>query len=512
MDNLFQNHFLSLILFFPALGMVVMVFIKNPTAVRWIALGFSLTTFLLSVILWFRFDPNYPGMQFVERAEWMPTFNIQYAIGIDGISILMVMLTTLLTPLCVMCSWTSIQERIKAFLMLILFVETAMLVVFTALDLFLFFMLWETTTIPMYFMIALWGGPRRAAAGIKFVIYSIFGSLFLLVGILGLYLEGGKTFDMLILTKQIYSGEVQFWIFLTLFLAFAIKLPMFPFHTWLPDAHAEAPTAGSVILAGILLKMGGYGFLRLVLPMLPEATVTFTPWVLGLSIIAILYGGYMALAQSDIKRLIAYSSISHMGFVTLGIFVLNKQGIEGAVLQMFNHGITTAALFLAVGFLYDRTHKRMISDYGGLHKPMPRFITFFFIFSVASFGLPGTNNFISEFLILVGASLHSFIMVILAIGGILLAASYMLWMMQRVGLGQIKHQGNASLPDLTPRETAILVPLLILVFWIGLYPRPIFKMMDSSVTHLLQLTPVAHTIPSNPESSNLTNTSNSESQ
>jgi len=382
-DNLFQNHFLSLILFFPTLGIVALVLVKNPTVVRWIALGFSLATFLLSVILWFRFDPNYLGMQFVERAEWMPTFNIQYAIGIDGISILLVMLTTLLIPLCVLCSWNSIKERVKAFFMLILLVETAMLVVFTALDLILFFMLWETTMIPMYFIIGLWGGPRRTAAGLKFVIYSIFGSLFLLVGILGLFIEGGKTFDMIILTEQVYSVEAQFWLFLTLFLAFAIKLPMFPFHTWLPDAHAEAPTAGSVILAGILLKLGGYGFLRLILPMLPDATATFTPWVLGLSLVAILYGGYMALAQSEIKRLIAYSSISHMGFVTLGIFVLNKQGIEGAVLQMFNHGVTTAALFLAVGFLYDRTHKRMISDYGGLHKPMPRFITFFSILTDA---------------------------------------------------------------------------------------------------------------------------------
>ncbi len=491
MDILLWNHLLSWIIFLPALGLVILPFVRNLTIIRWTALGVTLADLFLSLILWIMFDRANPGMQFVERADWMPTFHIQYAVGVDGISLLLVMLTTLLSPLCVLCSWSSIQERLKAFLMLILLVESAMLVVFTALDLFLFFMLWETTMIPMYFLIGLWGGPKRIAAGIKFVIYSIVGSLFLLVGILGLYLEGGRTFDMLALTTQTYSEAAQFWIFLALFLAFAIKLPMFPFHTWLPDAHSEAPRAGSVILAGVLLKMGGYGFLRLCLPMFPDALVTFTPIVLWLSIAAILYGGYMALAQVDLKRLIAYSSISHMGFVTLGIFVFNEQGIQGAVLQMFNHGITTGALFLAVGVLYDRTHKRMIADYGGLHKPMPRFVTFFFIFSVASFGLPGTNNFISEFLVLVGTSLRSFPIVLLAIGGILLAASYMLWMMQRVALGPIRHQNNASLPDLTPREIATLAPLVILVFWVGLYPRPFFSVMDTSVDHLVMQIEIA---------------------
>ena len=372
--------------------------------------------------------------------------------------------------------------------MLILLVEGAMIVVFTALDLFLFFMLWEITMIPMYFMIILWGGPDRIAAGIKFVLYSLTGSLLLLVGILGLYLEGGRTFDIVALTNHTYPSDVQFWIFLAFFLAFAIKIPMLPFHTWLPDAHAEAPTAGSVLLAGVLLKMGGYGFLRFCLPMFPEASAQFAPFILWLSIAAIIYGGYMALAQSDLKKLIAYSSISHMGFVTLGIFVFNRQGIQGAILQMFNHGITTGALFLAVGQLYDRTHSRWISDYGGLHKTMPRFATLFCLFSVASFGLPGTCNFIGEFLVLIGTSFKSFVMVLLAMGGIVLAAAYMLWMLQRVALGEPATKAASLLPDLTRRELATVIPLAILVFWIGLYPGPLMEMMDASVTQLLEQT------------------------
>ncbi|MCH7614753.1 MAG: NADH-quinone oxidoreductase subunit M, partial [Nitrospinae bacterium] len=345
--------------------------------------------------------------------------------------------------------------------------------------------LWEITMIPMYFMIILWGGPDRIAAGIKFVLYSLTGSLLLLVGILGLYLEGGHTFDIVALTNHTYSSDVQFWIFLAFFLAFAIKIPMLPFHTWLPDAHAEAPTAGSVLLAGVLLKMGGYGFLRFCLPMFPEASAQFAPFILWLSIAAIIYGGYMALAQSDLKKLIAYSSISHMGFVTLGIFVFNSQGIQGAILQMFNHGITTGALFLAVGQLYDRTHNRDISAYGGLHKTMPRFVTLFCLFSIASFGLPGTCNFIGEFLVLIGTSFKSFVMVLLAMVGIVLAAAYMLWMLQRVALGEPNTKAASLLPDLSHRELATVIPLAVLVLWIGLYPGPLMEMMDASVTHLV---------------------------
>ena len=488
MSSIFADHILSWMIATPFLGIATLAFVQNQEWIRRVALVSTLINVGLSLLLWAGFDFTNQGMQFVERREWMPTFNIQYAVGVDGISILVVLLTALLCPLCVLCSWTAITTRVRAFMMLILLVEGAMIVVFTALDLFLFFMLWEITMIPMYFMIILWGGPDRIAAGIKFVLYSLTGSLLLLVGILGLYLEGGRTFDIVALTNHTYPSDVQFWIFLAFFLAFAIKIPMLPFHTWLPDAHAEAPTAGSVLLAGVLLKMGGYGFLRFCLPMFPEASAQFAPFILWLSIAAIIYGGYMALAQSDLKKLIAYSSISHMGFVTLGIFVFNRQGIQGAILQMFNHGITTGALFLAVGQLYDRTHSRWISDYGGLHKTMPRFATLFCLFSVASFGLPGTCNFIGEFLVLIGTSFKSFVMVLLAMVGIVLAAAYMLWMLQRVALGEPATKAASLLPDLTRRELATVIPLAILVFWIGLYPGPLMEMMDASVTQLLEQT------------------------
>ena len=483
--SLFAHHLISLMIATPFVGMGILAFLRNVETIRRVALATTIVCFALSVGLWISFDHAAEGMQFVERVEWMPTFNIQYAVGVDGISLPLVLLTTLLSPLCVLCSWRAIETKVKAFMMLILLVEAAMVVVFTALDLFLFFMLWEVTMIPMYFMIALWGGPLRIQAAIKFVLFSLTGSLLLLVGILASYLEGGHTFDILALTQASFSPGSQFWIFLAFFLAFAIKMPMLPFHTWLPDAHSEAPTAGSVILAGVLLKMGGYGFLRFCVPMFPEASSTFAPLILWLSVLAILYGGYMALAQADLKKLVAYSSISHMGFVTLGIFVFNNQGIQGAVLQMFNHGITTGALFLVVGQLYDRTHSRMIDDYGGLHKMMPRFATLLCIFSVASFGLPGTCNFIGEFLVLVGTSYKSFVMVLLAMGGIVLAASYMLWMLQRVALGPVPSHGGLSLPDLDRREMATVLPLALIVFLVGLYPSPMLAMMNATVTGLI---------------------------
>jgi NADH-quinone oxidoreductase subunit M len=486
MDTLFAEHLLSVMIAIPFMGIAIIAFIHDQEWIRRVALGCTLVVCSLSLVLLNGFDFSTQGMQFVERVAWMPTFKIQYAVGVDGISLLLVLLTTLLCPFCVLCSWKSITTRVRSFMAMILLVEGAMLVVFTALDLFLFFMLWEVTMIPMYFMIILWGGPQRIAAGIKFVLYSLSGSLLLLLAILGLYVEGGKTFDVLALAEQSYSPEAQFWIFLAFFLAFAFKLPMLPFHTWLPDAHSEAPTAGSVLLAGVLLKMGGYGFLRFCLPMFPEASVTFAPFILWLSVAGILYGGYMALAQSDLKKLVAYSSISHMGFVTLGIFVFNNYGIQGAILQMVNHGITTGALFLAVGQLYDRTHSRSIQDYGGLQKTMPRFVALFCLFSVASFGLPGTCNFIGEFLVLVGASFESYVMVLLSMGGIVLAAGYMLWMLQRVVLGQPQTPTISQLSDLSIRELVTVIPLAILILWIGLYPGPLMEMMDSSVNNLVQ--------------------------
>jgi len=484
MSSIFSDHLLSLMIAVPFIGMVVLAFLNDRKLLLSSTLVFTLVNSVLAFFLWSQFDPEANSMQFVERVKWMPTFNIDYAVGVDGISLLLVLLTTFLPPLCVLGSWESIKTRLKAFMMLILLVEGAMLVVFTALDAFLFFMLWEVTMVPMYFMIVLWGGPNRIQAGLKFVLYSLTGSLMLLVGILGLSLQAG-TFDIQSLAQHSYSETSQFWIFLALFLGFAIKLPMVPFHTWLPDAHSEAPTAGSVLLAGVLLKMGGYGLIRFCLPIFPEMAHSFAPAVLWLSVVGILYGGFMALAQTDLKRLVAYSSVSHMGFVTLGIFSFNSEGIGGAILQMVTHGLTTGAMFLIVGQLYDRTHSREIADYGGLQQRMPKFVAILSLFAVASFGLPTTSNFIGEFLILVGVSSVNFIFVVLAMGGIVLGAAYMLWMLQRVALGEARTETAKQLVDLSPREVLTVAPLAIVVVVIGVYPGPLLQSIDSTVTYVV---------------------------
>ena len=449
------------------------------------ALGISLVDFALSIPIWLHFDASTYRMQLGETHAWIPQFHINYTLGVDGISLWLVLLTTLLTPICILCSWHAIEKRVKEFMISLLLMETAMLGVFMALDFVLFYVFWEAMLIPMYLIIGVWGGSNRIYAAIKFFLYTLAGSLLLLIAIITLYFIGGETFDILALMRGHYSPAVQFWIFCAFFLAFAIKVPMFPFHTWLPDAHVEAPTAGSVILASVLLKMGTYGFLRFCLPLAPGASHAYTPAIFTLSVIAIIYGAFMAMAQTDLKKLIAYSSVSHMGFVTLGIFAMNIQGIEGAILQMINHGITTGGLFLCVGIIYDRTHTRLISDYGGIAKNMPVYATMLVIFSLSSLGLPGTNSFIGEFLVLVGSFLSNKLFGVFATFGIIWAAVYMLWMLQRVLFGNITKESNALLPDLSWREYSTLAPLLILVFYIGFYPNPFLNLMHASVNHLL---------------------------
>ena len=480
-----MEHPVSWIVLTPLIGMALVGVLRQVEAIRWTTLGITLLTLGFALRLWVGFDYTASGLQFVDRVEWIPAFNIHYAVGVDGISLPLVLLTAFLIPLCVLASWRSIATNVKAFMMLLLLAEGAVVGVFTALDTILFFLFWEITMIPAYFMIAFWGGPNRIQAAIKFVLFSLTGSLLLLVGFLALYHAGSNTFDMLALRQVQYAPEVQGWIFLALFIGFAIKVPMLLVHSWLADAHGEAPTAGSVILSGLLLKMGAYGLIRFCLSMLPEASASVAPLIQWLSVLAILYGGAMALAQPDFKRLIAYSSIAHMGFVTLGIFGFNNQSIEGAVLQMVNHGLTTGALFLVAGMLYDRTHDRTINNYGGLHQVMPRFAVVLSIFTVASFGLPGTGNFIGEFLVLAGTVPHSSLMVLLVLVGIVLGAAYMLGMFQRLVLGPVTPYVS-TLPDLTRREIVCVIPLAVAVFVIGLYPTVLLDLMHASVTTLAQ--------------------------
>ncbi|MDA8098445.1 MAG: NADH-quinone oxidoreductase subunit M [Nitrospiraceae bacterium] len=486
MPNTLGYPLLSLLIFIPIAGAIVLLAVRNAAAARWIALVVSLVEIGLCIPLLANFNSGTANMQFGESMSWISDWNINYRIGVDGISILFVALTTLLTTISIMVSWTAVQDRVREFMVAMLFLESAMIGVFAALDLFLFYIFWEAMLIPMYLLIGVWGGPNRLYAAVKFFLYTLVGSVLMLVAILAVYFTAGGTFDVLALMNYKFGHDFQLWAFAAFFAAFAVKVPMFPFHTWLPDAHVEAPTAGSIILAGILIKMGAYGFLRFSLPFFPDATIFFTPAIMILSVVAIIYGAYMAFAQTDFKKLIAYSSVSHMGFVTLGIFALNSQGLEGGLLQMINHGVSTGALFLAVGVIYERTHTRLLADYGGIAAKVPVYATFLMIITLSSIGLPGTNGFIGEFTIILGAFKHKVIYAVIASLGIILGAGYMLWLYQRVAFGKVTNPHNEHLSDMNLREVVAALPLVILVFAIGLYPNAAFQVMHASTEHLIQ--------------------------
>lgn len=483
---------LSLIIFLPLAGAFLLLLFseEEKEALRWIAFVVTLVEFLLSVVLFYSFKTGVPGFQFQENRPWIPQLGIRYFIGVDGVSLLLVTLTTLLTALGVLSSWSSINEKVKAYHVFMLILETGMLGAFLALDLFLFYIFWEVMLIPMYFLIGIWGGPRRIYAAVKFVIFTMVGSLLMLVAILFLVFQyrsatGMLSFNLLDLQQVRLAYEVQRWLFFAFFLAFAIKVPMFPLHTWLPDAHVEAPTAGSVILAGILLKHGTYGFYRFAMPLFPEASRAFLPFIVVLAIIGIIYGALVSLVQKDIKKLVAYSSVSHLGFVMLGLFALNPQGVAGAVLQMVNHGLSTGGLFLLVGMIYERRHTRLIEQFGGIWSVMPIFGSFLIITCLSSLGLPGLNGFVGEFLILQGAFLKHWPYAFWAGTGVILGAAYLLWMVQRVLHGPLTREENRHLTDLNRREILIMVSLVLLMFWIGLYPKTFTDRMAPSVQAML---------------------------
>ncbi len=493
----FHDHILSIILFTPAVGIIPLPFIasQDRKAVRWWGNIVMFVSFLVSLplVLWFPRESPEQQFKFVEQAAWIPSIGAEYHLGIDGISFLLIMLTTVLGFLSVLSSWSAIEERAKEYYAMFMLLQTGMLGVFMSLDFFLFYVFWEVMLVPMYFIIGVWGGPRKLYAAIKFFLYTLAGSVLMLLGILTLYFRyqtdvGVYTFNVLELMKHSWALNLQFWVFWAFMIGFAIKVPMFPFHTWLPDAHVEAPTAGSVILAGVLLKMGTYGFIRFSLPLLPQASAdprTVKAMVV-LSIIAIIYGALVSMMQRDMKKLIAYSSVSHLGFCTLGIFALNPHGLSGSVIQQINHGISTGALFLIVGLIYERRHTREIKELGGLSNVMPVYATLFMIVMLASIGLPLLNGFIGEFTILQGAFEVSWRWAAWGVAGIVLGAAYMLWLYQRTMFGPCDNPQNQALKDLNLREIMTLVPLVVWAFWIGVYPKPFFRVLEKPVTAIVE--------------------------
>ena len=492
MSNTANFPLLSLIMFTPLVGAAIVLFMNkhNEQAIRWTANVFAVLGFLVSLPLWFWFDHASPDWQFVERASWIPSIGAEYFLGVDGFSSLLILLATLMGAIAVLSSWTAVTERLKEYYIFLLVLQTGMIGAFVALDFLLFFVFWEVMLVPMYFLIGIWGSSNRLYSAIKFFLFTLVGSVVMLLGILAVYfyqheLTGVYTFDITRFHELNMPSNLQSWVFLAFFLGFAVKVPMFPFHTWLPDAHTDAPTAGSVILAAVLLKMGTYGFIRFSLPILPEATQAAVPWVAGLSIVGIIYGALVAMAQRDWKRLVAYSSVSHMGMVMLGIFALTPVGITGSIVQQLNHGISTGALFLLVGVVYERRHTREISEYGGLSKIMPAFAAVFLVMTMSSIGLPTLNGFIGEILILQGVFVVSQWWAAAAASGIVLGAAYMLWLYQRTMFGTVDNPKNENLVDLNLREWATFTPLLILAVWIGLYPKPFLDRIDTSVDRVM---------------------------
>ena len=496
-------HPLTLVTFFPLLGVLIILFLREEqkNVARWVALITSLITFGISIAVLLQFNPANPDLQLVVKLLWIPVskWEIYYYLGVDGLSILLLLLTTFLTPISILSTWTAVEERVKDFMMFFLLLEVGMVGVFLAQDLFLFYVFWEFTLVPMYFLIGIWGGPRRMYAAVKFFLYTMAGSILMLLAILWLGIQQGSFQVPELIAQGGIPANLQFWLFIAFAAAFAIKVPMWPLHSWLPDAHVEAPTAGSVILAGVLLKMGTYGFLRFNIPLFPQASIQLAPWVAGLAVIGILYGAAVSYAQQDVKKLVAYSSVSHLGFVMLGLFALNSQGIQGGILQMVNHGLSTGALFLVVGMIYERRHTRDMDDFGGLWKVMPIYGLITLIVALSSMGLPGLNGFVGEFTILLGAwgagqsggVLGSPWFAGLAAIGVILAAVYILFMFQKLFLGPVTKEENRNLSDLNWREIATLVPLLILIFWIGLYPKPFFTLMGPAVENLVAVVQTA---------------------